>query len=60
MTLTQNKRMKQKIKDFWWIFIEMGVPLEEIRRLVWNEWNKQQSRELAHLAKKDYDKIMNI
>lgn len=27
----------QKIKDFWWIFIEMGVPLKELRRLVSNK-----------------------
>jgi len=34
-------KLKQKIKDFWWIFIEMGVPLREIRRIVFNEIEKQ-------------------
>lgn len=33
--------MKQKIKDFWWIFIEMGVPLKEIRRLIFVEMERQ-------------------
>ena len=29
--------MLQKIKDFWWIFIEMGVPLKEIKKLIYNK-----------------------
>jgi len=43
--------MLQKIKDFWWIFIEMGVPLKEIRKLIQNKFQEERFEMEMHKKK---------
>ena len=37
------KKLFQKIKDFCWVFIVIGAPLKEIRRLIENQIQKKDS-----------------